>query len=131
MWDPFDPVFRAAQFEPTDDRSGIPVGALAMMGPIRFSCDDVLEPIAIDIGQFDRMEFGYMDSVGVFGGFAPHDQVAFELPLAFGSLLLLPPHEPVAMGIEAGDHIVEPVGIDIVSEHIGSAWAKRDRFKIP
>ena len=131
MWDPLDSFFRAAEFEPIDDGPGIPVGALAMMGPIGFSGDDVLESISIDIGQFDRMEFGYMDSVGVLGGFASHDQVAFEFTLAIGSLLLLPPHEPIAMGIETGDHIVEPICIDIVSEHIGPAWAKRDRFKIP
>ncbi len=48
--DPFDGVIGVAiEFEPIDYWAGIPIGALAVVRPVRFSGDDILKSIAVDI----------------------------------------------------------------------------------
>lgn len=56
-----------------------------MVRPVSFTGYDIFQAIAIDVSELDGVEFREVDTVGVFGGFATHDQVFGEFALSVGT----------------------------------------------
>ena len=78
--------------EPIEDRRGrrlrITVGAV---GPEALAGDDVVESVAVDVGDVDGVDLGEDGAVGAVGGFLTSDRTVVERPAAVGALHLLPP----------------------------------------
>ena len=110
--------------EPIEHRRGrrlrITVGTV---GPESLAGDDVVEAVAVDIGDVDGVDLGEDGAVRAVGGFLTGDRPVVERPAAVGALLLLPPTQAVAMGGETRDHVVESVAIDVANVHLGAPGA--------
>ncbi len=69
------------------------------------------------------MALGELDAIAVFGGVFVQNQVFAEGDVAV-LLDLFVPGQPVAMGADGGDDVVQAVAIDIIDDHLGAAVAK-------
>src|SRR5581483_11882527 len=67
-----------------------------------------------------------MHARGIIRGSGAGDHVLFEADFAIGAHLLIP-NDAVAMGIEAGDDVVESIAIDIIGEHLRGPRGSRAR----
>src|SRR5438270_56543 len=118
------------QLKPVKHRRGVRFNiAAGAMGPKTFAGDDVCEAVAIDVGEYHGMVLREDDSVLVgigpcvlFGQFI-ENEVLLEGDLVL-ALDLLVPREPIAMGIKAGDDVIETVAIHVVGVHLGTARAR-------
>ncbi len=117
---PVDAILAADEAEPVDDCAGVPHRALRVVRPVGFAGDDVLEAVAIDIGQVHRMQFAEDEAIRVLRGAVSHDQVLAEDNLVAIAKLFVP-GEAEVVSREAGDHVVIAVAIDVVSIHLGPA----------
>ena len=78
---PIDTVRSSNQFEPIDHGTSVPHWARLVVGVIGFAGDDVLEAIAIDIGQVDRVKFTENEAIGIVLWLRTHDVVASEFAI--------------------------------------------------
>src|SRR5436309_8104203 len=101
------------------------------MRPISLARDDVLQAIAVDIGEHQGMKLAKDDPVTVLIGPFPQDQMPLErdlIPISY----LLKPSKAVAMSIEARDDVVVTIPVHVISEHLRSArFGEVKCFKLP
>ena len=90
-----------------------------------FAHDEVRDAVAIDVGERGSMGFGERNTAGVLRGIVVGDHVHDERDVAGAVALLLEPSQPVAVSAEAGDHVVEPVAVDVINSHACPAGRRR------
>ena len=65
MRNPLDSLLSPPQLKPIDNRTRVPFGALPMMRPVGFAGDNILDAIAVHVGQLHGVQFRKADSVGI------------------------------------------------------------------
>ena len=124
----------AHKLEPVEHRgigrAGIRAGAVR---PDAFAGDDVLQPIAIHVHQFDRVELRKGHAVAAFARFLVHENVRLELNLAarVALLELLVPREAVAVRCERGDDVRQAVAVHVVGVHLRAGGGEKGLVKFP
>ncbi len=66
------------EFEPIDDCAGVPHRTFRVVRPVRLARDDILESVAVDVGQLHTMEFRKENTIRIVRPFLAHDEVAVE-----------------------------------------------------
>src|SRR5262245_942660 len=126
-------IFASHELEPVQDGRRFWIGITGWaMRPKAFAGDDILESIAVQIHEFDRVQLGKSDTVTVFIRFLIHENVALKLGMTLCVLFaeLLVPGQPITVRRNAGDYIVQTVAVDIVSVHLRAA-AGTERRRMP
>ena len=110
--------------------AGVGAGAVR---PEAFAGDEVLQPVAVQVHQLDRVELREGDAEAVLARLLVHEDVGAELGAAGGvlGLELLIPSEAVAVRRERGDDVVQPVAVHIVGEHLRAARGEEGFVKLP
>ena len=120
----------AHELKPVADRRRIRLRvAMIAMRPKAFADDDVLEPVAVDVREIERVELGEDDAVTVVLRFVAHDEVTAKRDRT-ALAHLLPPRKPVAVRGEAADHIGQSIGVHVVGVKL-CAVAKGCRMLLP
>ena len=100
------------------------------MRPVTFAGDDILEAVAVDIDQLHCMKLRKLDAVEILLRLVGKNSVLDKIDRPI-LLHLLKPGEPEGMAIEAGDHIVVAVAIDIVGMDLRPAVAELESVFLP
>ena len=86
------------------------------MGPVGLAGDDVLETVAIHVGELHGVGLAEDHAILVEGRAVPHDEMFHESLRS-----LLEPRQSEVVRSEARDDVAVSVAIDIVGVHLGSA----------
>src|SRR5439155_21773544 len=108
-------------------RLGVAGGA---MRPKPFAGNDVLDAVAIDIDEIERVKLSELDAIFILARELVHEGVLLEGDLVALTNLLELGHT-ILMGLEAGDHIVEPVAVHVIDIHLRAALAEILRMLHP
>src|SRR5438045_8979131 len=91
---------------------------------------DVLQAVAIDINQVERVKLGKGDAVRVRFRLAIEDEMLLERDLA-ALLDLFVPGKSITVSIQARDDVIETVSIDIIHQHLRRPGRKGNRMFCP
>src|SRR5436853_232059 len=102
-----------------------------MVREVSFAGDDVGQTVAVHVRDRNGMELREAQGIRIHIRFVGKNLVLGPGYLSLTIFLLLIPSEPIAMCGGAGDHVVEPIAVDIKGVHLRAADAELGRMILP